>query len=205
MTVKVITPPEPFVTPDDIAGNHLADDATIAAMIEAATEELDGYTGWLGRCLAPQELEFTGRLACATFTLPIGPVLEIVSVSTEDDAGVVTEIDHANYRLRGGDLIAASGVRWACAHHHRVRYWAGYGKRKADDATQWEADVPQRVRQAIILSVQHMKALGVENLFLRSEDVAGIGSRTYTVSDQAGSVIRDAADRLLSGLKVPRI
>lgn len=205
MKIKVITPPEPFLTPADIAGSHSADDATIAAMIEAATEELDGYTGWLGRCLGPQEIECVGWFPCAIIELPIGPVLEVVSIAAEDATGVVTEVDPSTYRLSDGVIKVAPGAAWVSEPIHRIRYWAGYGERNSEDATKWDVKVPQRVKQAVILSVQHMKALGAENLFLRSEEVEGIGSRTYTVSEQAGAVIHDAARRLLSGLKVRRV
>lgn len=201
MSVRVITPPEPFVTPADIAGPHAVDDPKIAAMIAAATEEIDGYTGWLGRCLAPQLLEWSlNAWPCRSYPLPIGPELEVEGVTYIDPDGqeqiwqFPTPLYFErlpNVRGRAGDI--------------RIRYWAGYGKRDAADPSKWIEQVPARVKQAVIMSVQHMKALSAENLFLRSEDIEGVGSRTYTVSEQAGAIIRDTSKRLLSGLKVPRI
>lgn len=201
MSIRVITPPEPFVTPADIAGSHQLNDAKVAAMIAAATEELDGYTGWLGRCLAPQLLEWSlDHWPCRSYSLPIGPELEIESVQYVDASGLnqtwpfPTPLYFDNLptiRGRTGDL--------------RIRYWAGYGKRDPQDGTKWIEQVPARVKQAVIMSVQHMKALSAENLFLRSEQVEGVGTSQYTVSDQAGAIIRDTAHRLLAGLKVPRI
>jgi len=201
MTIRVITPPEPFVVPADIAGSHAADDARVASMIAAATEEIDGYTGWLGRCLGPQLLEWSlNKWPCQNFALPIGPELEIDSVTYVDPEGETQDWQFPtplyfenlpSLRGRPGDLL--------------IRYWAGYGKRNATDATLWDELVPARAKEAVIMSVQHMISLGAENLFLRSEEVDGIGARTYTVSDQAGAIIRDTAGRLLSGLKVPRI
>ena len=205
MNVRVITPPQPFVTPADIAGSHQPDDAGIAALIAAATEEIDGYTGWLGRCLAPQLVEWSGWLCFHQWRLPCGPVLEIKSVEIESSDGVISLIDAGSYRLRDDHLLVPAGAQWALSPVHRVQYWAGYGKRNAADASKWDEQVPARVKQAVIMSVQHLKALSAENLFLRSEDVEGVGSRTYTVSEQAGAIIRDTSKRLLSGLKVPRI
>lgn len=205
MNIRVITPPEPFVTPAEIAGDHAGDDSKIAAMIAAATEEIDGYTGWLGRCLGPQELEWSGRICCYLVDLPIGPVLELVGLSTEDAAGTAVPVDPDDYRLRDGRILISAGAAWIGAPVHRVRYWAGYGIRNASDPTKWNEQVPERVKQAIIMSVQHMKALGAENLFLRSEEVEGIGTVQYTVSDQASAIIRDTSRRLLSGLKVRRV
>ena len=207
MNIRVITPPEPFVTPADIAGDHASNDQKIAAMISAAIEEIDGYTGWLGRCLAPQLLEYEGWFGTSypCIRLPIGPVLELVSLVIEDASGTETIIDPATYRLRRGDLLYSEGAAWVRQPVHRIRYWAGYGERDDSDPTKWVAKVPERARQAVIMSVQHMKALDAENLFLRSEEVEGVGTMSYTVSDQAGAIIRDTARRLLSGLKVRRV
>ncbi len=201
MSIRVITPPEPFVAPTDIAGDHAADDLKVTAMIAAATEELDGYTGWLGRCLAPQLLEWSlDRWPVQGYSLPIGPVLEIEGVEYVDHLGVTQPWAYPSplyfenvptLRGRAGDL--------------RIRYWAGYGSRNAQDATRWDEQVPARVKQAVIMSVQHMKALSAENLFIRSEAVDGVGTTTYTVSEQAGQIIEATAKRLLSGLKVRRI
>jgi hypothetical protein len=55
------------------------------------------------------------------------------------------------------------------------------------------------------MAVQHMKSLNADNLFLRSEEVEGIGTFQYTVSDAAGAIIRDTTRRLLAGLKVQRV
>lgn len=201
MTIRVIEPPAPFLTPADIAGSHLPEDTQVARMIRAATEEIDGYTGWLGLCLAPQLLEWSlSRWPCRDYVLPIGPELEIASVNYVDPNGADQAWSFPT-PLYLVDLPAVRGRRGDI----RIRCWAGHGTRDPSDPTKWIERVPARVKEAVIMSVQHMKALSAENLFLRSEDVDGVGSRTYTVSDQAGAIIRDTSRRLLSGLKVPRI
>jgi hypothetical protein len=65
--------------------------------------------------------------------------------------------------------------------------------------------VPARVKQAVKMAVQNMMALGAENLFLKSETVEGLGSKSYVVSDVAGKIIQDTSERLLSGLKLYRV
>jgi len=205
MHIRVITPPVPFVSPAAIAGDHATDDAIVASMIAAAVEELDGYTGSLGRCLAPQLLEYSARPHRARFSLPIGPVLEIESISIEDHGGLETILQSGTYRLYDGEVGITSWLNWPGYRVRRVRYWAGYGVRNADDPAQWVEQVPQRVKQAVVLMVQQMKSVGAENLFLRSEEVEGVGTSSYTVSDQAGALVQGAVNRLLSGLKVRRV
>lgn len=195
MIVRVITPADPIVTPADIAGGHAATDARIAAMIAAVTEEIDGPTGWLGRCLGPQTLELTERHCHSAFSLPYPPIIEIVSVKYTDLSGVEHELNSTEWVLDDECLAIKSdfpnGVKKTV-----IRYKAGY------DGSPGIGNVPQRAKQAIILSVQHMKSLAVESLFLRSDEVEGVGTKQYTVSDQAGVIIREACDRLLSGLRI---
>ncbi len=52
------------------------------------------------------------------------------------------------------------------------------------------------------MAVQNMKALAAENLFLRAEEIEGVGRKEYTVSEAAGNIIRETSRRLLRGLKV---
>ena len=202
MSTRVIIPPEPIVMPGDVPGAHAADDQHIAAMIAAATAEIDGADGWVGRAFGPQTLEWSGWSGCERIVLPCRPIIKIVSVITEDRDGSAQPVDPSAYRRDGDYLVPATGAAWAHRPLHRIRYEAGYdGHPVADGGT---GDVPAQVKQAIVLAVQHMMALSADNLFLRSEDVEGIGSRTYTVSEQAGQVIRHATNSLLSGLRVYR-
>lgn len=203
MTVKVITAPEPFVLPSDIAGDHAADDAGVAAMIAAVTGTIDGYAGILGRCLGPQLLEWS--MACwpcgDDFEYPIGPLLEVESVTYVDGDGD-TQTWAFTEPLYFENMPAARGRRADI----KIQYWAGYGARADDDPFDWVSAVPAEAKQAVILLVQHMITLGgTENLFLRTEEVDGIGTKTYTVSDQAQAVIKAASDTLLQGLKVYRV
>lgn len=201
--LRVVTPPSPIVTPVDIAGDHADDDSAVMRMIAAVTEEIDGPTGWLGRCLGPQELEYAGWIGCGRFRLPCGPIIAITSVSTEDCDGTAATVDPSLYRLADGHLVVAAGVDWVRRPLHRVRYKAGYnGTSGAGDGELQTGPVPERARQAIILSVQHMKALGAENLFLRSVEVPDVLTEQYTLSDAASRIVQQACDRLWSGLRV---
>lgn len=187
---RVITPPEPFVTPADIAGTHTGTDPKVAAVIAAVTEEIDGPDGWLGKALGEQELEWTGpNFTCH---LPCPPVLSIVSVKYLDQTGATKTLAASKYRLAGDVLLPVDA--WpTCSTRApdavRVRYLAGY------------ASVPERARQAVILAAQHVLALGKAEPFLSSEEVVGIGSRRFALNEQASRVVERACERLLSGLR----
>lgn len=191
--IRVITPPQPIVTPADIAGSHVADDPAIAAMIAAATGAIDGPYGYLKRSIGKQTLEISGDFCGWHVDLRLPPIIKVVKVFTGAIGGYETELSPDLYHYAGERLRFHS---WQTAT--RIQYEAGFSDA---DGT---GPVPPQVKQAIILSVQHMKALSAENLFLRSEEVEGVGSFQYTVSDQAGNIIRDACRRLLGGLQVRR-
>lgn len=197
--ITVITPPQPFVTPSDIPGSHAANDPAITAMIAAAVGEIDGPFGWLRRSIGKQTLEISGYWSNWWINLPLPPIIRIVSAHYTDVAGAETELDAAYYFKRREAIVFKQGAQ---VFRHctalRVRYEAGFSE--ADDT----GPIPPQVKQAVIMAVQNMKALAAENLFLRSEEVEGVGTMTYTVSEQAGNIIRNTAERLLRGLKVPR-
>jgi len=206
MQLRVITPPEPFVTPADIAGDHAADDALVASMIAAATEEIDGPTGWLGRAIGPQVIEATGCLGIERVALPCPPIISIEEVVGIDPYGAETAAAVEDYWLDGEVLVLRCGARWARLPRYRIRYKAGFnGNSGAPEGERQTGAIPERVRQAVILSVQHMKSIGVENLYLKVDEVDGVGRQEFTLTDQASNVIERACDRLLRGLKVYRV
>jgi len=206
MSARVIMPPHPIVTPAEIAGSHASDDAAVASMIAAVTEEIDGPTGWVGRSLGPQTLEWSGWLGSRRMWLPCGPVIAIVSVKTVDEDGVEEEVDASTWRQDGDEIVVAQGANWVSRYRHRVRYKAGYnGTTGAGEGEVQTGAVPERARQAIILSVQHLKSLSVPSLYLRADEVEGIGRKEYTLSDVASRVVQQSCDRLLAGLRIYRL
>lgn len=206
MHVRVIEPPQPIVVPGDVSGPHDANDVTVAAVIAAATGKIDGPDGWLQRALGEQTLECIRPAfgSSRAFTLPCPPLIDIISVKYIDGDGVEQAVDPTSYR-RAGAMIwfvpSFSFPATACAPDAvRIRYRAGYdGDLVKDGGT---GEVPAQAKRAIILMVQHMLAMGAENLFLRADEVEGVGRQEFTVSEAAGKIIQDAADRLLQGLRV---
>lgn len=202
MATRVIVPPAPLLTPADIPGTHEAGDAKVKAIIAAAQEEIDGPDGWLGRALGPQTLELTGWVECRRIMLACPPLIEIVSIVVEDRAGISHAVPPELYTadMAANELVVAPGSTWVRHPFYRIRYQAGYnGVAVADGGT---GPVPDRVRQALILSVLHAMQLARDDLFLRSEQVEGIGTTTYTLSTVATELIHGAISRQLEGLRI---
>jgi hypothetical protein len=209
MPVRVIVPPEPFMTPADIPGAHAPDDAAIAAMIAAVVAQFDGPGGTLGRCFGPQTLEMAlDRLRYCGDGLPCPPLIPgSVVVKYLDLDGTLQTLTASLYGVYGDLVRLKNGVSLPSIGCYpcpiAIQYRAGYnGTSIANGGT---GDIPAQIKQAVIMTVQHLKSVGVENLFLRSEEVQDVGKFEYTVSEQAGNVIRSAADRLLASLRVRRI
>lgn len=209
MRVRVITPPEPILTPAEIPGDHGDDDANVAALIQAVTEEIDGPQGWLGRSLGPQTLELTSGGFCSgrNFLLPCRPIISIVSVKYLDSTGAEQTLDGGDdYGLADERLWFTNGFSFPatyCAPDAvRIRYKAGYNGATGAAAGELQTGpIPERARQAIILSVQNLlQVFGAETL--RSETVEGIGSRTFLDADKTTALVRETSDRLLATLRV---
>jgi hypothetical protein len=202
--LRVLTPPEPIVTPENVPGDHAGNDAYVKSVIAAVTQSIEGPTGWLNRALGEHTLELVLCEFPHKVTLPCRPIIEIEEITYLDAYGDAQVLDDGVYRHFGEALYHVAG-RSLPSHLHspdavRIRYRAGYnGTPVADGGT---GEVPDSAKHAIILSAQHMLSLGAENLFLASEEVEGVGTTRYTVSDQAANLIATTCDRLLQGLRV---
>ncbi len=201
MSIRVIVRPDPIVTPADVPG-------AAQALIDAVTEMFDGPHGRLGRALGPQTLELQiGSPISRPIWLPCPPVIEIVSVAYLDAARTAHIVDDTAYDFSADGLRvqhgALAGIGWRDQDALRIRYRTGYDGE--DVASGGTGPVPERVRQAIIISVQQLMSLDIPDMSLSSETVEGIGQVQYIVSDKAGLVVSSTVDRLLTGFKVPRI
>lgn len=207
MRAIVIDPPDALMSPADIPGSHAPDDATVAAWIASATSILDGPNGWLGRALGVQKLKLTAACFPCSGKLELicPPVIEIESITYVDTAGDEQELPTTSYDLEAGReyvvFNASASLPATAARPDAVRivYTAGYDG--VDVEAGGTGDVPQRVKQAIQLQVQHFMSSGTGNLFLRRVRVDDVGEREYVVSDQAERVISSAVKSLVGGLR----
>ncbi|WP_312222572.1 hypothetical protein [Rhizobium rhizoryzae] len=194
--ISVITPPQPFVTPADIPGAHAPDDPAITAMIAAAVGEIDGPYGWLRRSIGKQTLELSVSPIRQVIALPLPPIIAVLSVKAIGMGGIEATLDPSQYGIGRETLHLQPSIPASSCSFLRIRYTAGFSEA---DGT---GPIPPQVRQAVIMAVQNMKALAAENLFLRAEEIEGVGRKEYTVSEAAGNIIRETSRRLLRGLKV---
>lgn len=145
------------------------DDLLIDAMIRAATEHLDGWTGILGRALMPQ----TWRQDYACFedrlSLPLFPLISVTSVKYYDANAVQQTFSPASYEVLtdalGSYVARLRNASWPSSIDTNrqvpvsVTYQAGYA-----DA----ANVPMPIKQAILLMVgnfyENREAVNVGNM-----------------------------------------
>ncbi len=149
--VSVIEPPAAVVSWEEMKSHCRLDDDTeklhMEVLVAGATSWLDGPTGWLGRSIGVQLLEYAGEQwpGCLT-DLPYGRVLEVTAVVYVDPDGVEHELpkpypnnlmDFPDIRGEPGDI--------------RIQYYAGFGLKDPEASTGWVNDVPQALRVAIML------------------------------------------------------
>jgi uncharacterized phiE125 gp8 family phage protein len=166
MRLELIAGPgtEPITLPE--AKAHLRvdsseQDALIVLYIAAAREMVEQATG---RALLPQdwELHLDAFPSSGPIFLPRPPLISILSVSTADAAGDLTEIDAAGYQVARSSgptalqssLLPAAGGSWpstisGAADAVRIRYRAGYPSVSA---------VPRMLAAAILLIVADLYA-----------------------------------------------
>lgn len=208
MQIRVAVPPAPILTPADIPGGHPADDPAVAAAIEAATSKIDGLYGMLGRAIGPQTLALTLAVwnpKC--IPLPLGPVINVVSVTYVDRDGVefapaATTFDWSDDTLsiRSGAWTWPAG--WSGAVRIVIHYRAGFALENGTAA------VPAAIKRAVMLMVQNAARLAdvsKNSQILRSETVEDVGQFVYLDPDKAVAAIQSEIDDLLSSFMVYRV
>lgn len=135
--------------------DHDDQDDLITAQIKAATAYLDGYSGILGRALITQ----TWRQDFAAFAdrlpLPVSPVIAIASIIYFDVGNMQQILDAGVYDLiaeaRGAYVALQPQQSWPVTFNRAdavsITFTAGFGA---------AADVPEPIRQAILLIVQRL-------------------------------------------------
>lgn len=135
-----------------------SEDEYCNGLIAAATESLDGATGWLGRCLITQQWKLTvdSFPGSEKLLLPLPPLQAVNSIKYTDEAGAEQTVDAANYEVvKGGvgqgylKLLPDKSwpARKSCTSVEII-FTCGYGGDPAD--------VPFRIKQYIMAQAGDM-------------------------------------------------
>lgn len=174
-------------------------DATISAALIASRQSIDGKNGYLRRALITQTWEQTLDCSPGLFVALLLPAVQSVLSVANWDGEDWTDIPATEYRLSKGDpdkLISRSG--WPSGigpRSFRVRYITGFGNAPAD--------VPQAIRQAIILRARPIITSMTVDPALQRERVDGVGEFQWGFTSATADVYEKAAASLLDGYKVP--
>ena len=204
----VVVPPEPVITPADVPGDHAADDATVAALIAAAQEEIDGPAGWLGRAIGPQtiELRMDDFWWCNGLMLPYPPAIEAVSVVYLDENEAAQTVSPADYALAGQRLYTKSTFSTPEVGPDfegvRVRYRADYDGGLTGSPFGTTGDVPAPIRQWLIFRASQLIAANAADPLVKSERTDDIDSVTYRTGDELVGGGDPLSNALLSPFKV---
>lgn len=133
-----------FVSIDSDVGEF---DALLASFIEAARSHVEAVTGTR---LVEQTIELLADEWSDLTTLPIGPVMDVVSIGYDDPQGVGQTLDANAYELTGAGfergIRTKVGYRWPSGIRRatgaiRVRLTVGYGS------------LPAPIKAALLLMV----------------------------------------------------
>ena len=135
------------------------DDAYLQALIDAATVNIDGPEGWLGRAVREQVLELTiDRFPCATdygrpgaVKLPMPTLISVDALEyTATDGTTDTITDFREFGVGapfGGYILPALSSSWPSvlgdAGSVRITFTAGY------------ETIPKTIKHAVLLMVGH--------------------------------------------------
>lgn len=137
---------------------HGADDAYLTALGQAVTDHLEGYAGYLGRCLISQTwtLRMPGFPGCC-IQIPLPPLIGVTSIRYVDPDGVEQTVLADTYHVLDGprsQVVLANGEAWPAVEWNpravTVTFVCGYGAAASD--------VPAAIRAAALLTVADLYA-----------------------------------------------
>lgn len=130
---------------------HNGDDSLISLYIDAATSNLDGAQGILGRTLVAQTWELTyDSFPCSAIKVPLPPLVSVESIKYLDADGVEQTLPTTEYTVDVDNQpgwvapVASWPTTFETINAVRIRFVAGYGA---------AGKVPAAIRAAILLMV----------------------------------------------------
>lgn len=182
-----------------------SDDTLITALVQSATDHLDGWSGILGRALVTQSwrIDFDW-FSSRRIRIPLVPVQSITSLAYWDTANADQTFNSGNYALyrddQGSFVDLGQGFSWPSVYRRsdaiRLTFVAGYGN---------AASVPYPIKQALLLMVQEMYQFLDTDIAVRSETVDGVGSKTFTDAHVVSAALNNTVKRLVAPYMVLRV
>lgn len=132
---------------------HLAEDALIQSLIDAAHDALDGYEGMLGRALAPQTWRL--RWACpelrrGIIRLPLIPFVSVTTFAFDDENDAPQTLPSTQFKVRTADgfgqIEQALNAVWPTMRELRIDYLVGVSPTSDPNRT-------ARIRAAMLLMI----------------------------------------------------
>lgn len=168
-------------------------DTLVGALIDAATQRLDGRAGILGRALVNQTWEQAFGCFSTPLRLPLAPVSSITEITYFDGDNATQTLSADVYRLladaRGPYVARKPDQDWPGTYAREdavtVTFVAGYGAAGSN--------VPAPIRQAIILMVRELYEFAQQDSRLVREQVPGVGMVEYAQSAAQSPLPRAAA------------
>jgi uncharacterized phiE125 gp8 family phage protein len=129
------------------------DDALIDGLIAAVVDDLDGYSGILGRCIVQQAWAWSldHGFPCHRITIPLPPLRSVVSIEYVDSDGVAQTLDPSAYVVLDGPRSAiepAPGTWWPATRRQSRAVVITFKAGLAETA----ADVPPALKAALKLA-----------------------------------------------------
>lgn len=197
-------------------------DTKINSWIKSGRQKLDGIDGMLGRALITQTWDWyidgfpwydrvppypmpwywEKRCLAERIRLPLPPMQSVEHIKYLDTEGVWQTVDPDQYHVIPGNpgyVEPEIGVAWPTAMWNRrdavvIRFVAGYG----DEGE----DVPEPIRQAILMNISMLRSSSSRDLFVSREDVDGLGVIEYSAGVQSGRMVDAEVGRLVANYRV---
>jgi uncharacterized phiE125 gp8 family phage protein len=128
------------------------DDILVDTLINSATRQLDGFDGYLGRCLSPQTWELTlDSFPSGPIVLPLPPLIGVDFIKYTNSSGVLTTVNAGTYEVNltslEGKITPKANSSWPSdvgevVNAVIVRFQAGYSE-----------GVPEVIKEAILKAV----------------------------------------------------
>lgn len=209
MALKLITAPtvEPVTLEQaqaQLRNTSSSDETMIEMLITVARQHVEGM---LHRALITQTWDlYLDAFPCHEIRIPLPPLQSVTHVKYDDENGDEQTWSDDDYTVdtvnQPGWVLPVEGVPWPTTFNGvntvRVRFVAGYPPDTGDSPADQRANVPGPIKQAILLGIRELWGIGERNLFVSAEEVPGVISRNYVVSDNATRAMSLVTDRLLA-------